>query len=171
MPEIGLLIDVPEPFGEQLREVRAEFGDPLADIVPSHVTLVPPVEVSEARWESLDTALAVAAAQIAPYPIRLRSTGTFRPVSPVVFVAVSVGISCTELLAQQVRAAVGGIDLDFPYHPHVTVAQDLDDATLDLAYDQLRDFECEFTVDHFTLYRHEADRGWEPRQRFGLGSS
>lgn len=169
MPEIGVLIDVPDPFGEQLREVRAEFGDPLADIVPSHVTLLPPVEVSDARWDGLDDALAGAAAQIDPYPIRLRSTGTFRPVSPVVFVAVSLGISCTELLAGQVRAAVGGLDLEFPYHPHVTVAQDLDDATLDRAYEQLRDFECEFTVEHFTLYRRDGD-AWEPSSIFALGS-
>lgn len=168
MPEIGILIDVPEPFGQQLCEVRADLGDPLAHIVPSHVTLVPPVEVTAERLETLDDALVGAAAQIAPYPIRLRGTGTFRPVSPVVFITVSLGISCTEILAQRVRAAVGGVDLDFPYHPHVTVAQDLDDARLDRAYEQLRDFECEFVVDRFTLYRRDADGEWLRHNTFDL---
>lgn len=168
MPEIGILIDVPDPFGQHLCEVRADFGDPLAGTVPSHVTLVPPVEVTPERLETLDYALADAAAQIAPYSIRLRGTGTFRPVSPVVFITVSLGISYTEILAQRVRAAVGGVDLEFPYHPHVTVAQDLDDDRLDQAYEQLRDFECEFTVDQFSLYCREADGEWVRQSTFEL---
>jgi 2'-5' RNA ligase len=169
VPGIGILIHVPEPFGQQLEQVRVDFEDPWAGTVPSHVTLVPPVEVTPECLEALDGSLADAAAQIAPYPIRLRGTGTFRPVSPVVFIAVSLGISCTELLAQRVRAAVGGVDLEFPYHPHVTIAQDLDDIRLDQAYEQLRDFECEFLVEEFSFYVHNDVTGWAAERDFVLG--
>ena len=78
--------------------------------------------------------------------MRLRGTGTFRPVSPVVFIAVSQGISYTEMLAKSVRRALGAPEPDFPFHPHVTIAHNLDDASLDQAYDELSTFECEFSV-------------------------
>ena len=52
-------------------------------------------------------ALERASATLPPFPMRLRGTATFRPVSPVVFVAVSQGISYTEMLAKSVRTALG----------------------------------------------------------------
>jgi 2'-5' RNA ligase len=100
----------------------------------------------------------------------LRGTGTFRPVSPVVFVAVSHGISYTEMLAQCVRDALDSPEPEFPFHPHVTVAHNLDDPSLDRAYEELADFECEFTVSEFALYHHQDDAGWVPQHAFALGS-
>jgi len=47
--------------------------------------------------------LAEVAAETAPYRIHLRGSGTFRPVSPVVFVSLAEGISSTEQLAVRCR--------------------------------------------------------------------
>ena len=69
------------------------------------------------------------------FRIRLRGTGTFRPVSPVVFVMVAEGISGCEQLAVSVRRGPLAVDLQFPYHPHVTVAHHLADGSLDRAFD------------------------------------
>ena len=169
MTTIGVSIPVPEPYGEMLREKRADFGDALAETVPTHVTLIPPTEVADDELEGVRLALDRASCRIPPFPMRLRGTGTFRPVSPVVFVAVSQGISYTEMLARCVRDALGTSDLEFPFHPHVTVAQNLDDSSLDRAYDELSDFECHFMVSEFALYHHEDGRGWVLQHRFPLG--
>ena len=169
MPTIGVAIPVPDPYGAMLREKRAGFGDPMAETVPSHVTLIAPTEVTDADLYAVCVALESASTALPPFPMRLRGTGTFRPVSPVVFVAVSQGISYTEMLAKCVRKALNVPDPDFPFHPHVTVAQNLDDASLDRAYDELHDFECHFFVDEFALYQHEADVGWVPQRTFALG--
>jgi 2'-5' RNA ligase len=165
---IGVAVPVPEPFGSLLREARASFGDPMASTVPTHITLTPPIEIDEPRLAALPANLHRATDDFPAYGIRLRGTGTFRPISPVVFVAVSEGISQTELLARRIRAALGITDLDFPYHPHVTVAHHLPDSGLDRAFDALAQFECQFRVADFALYHHDAERGWEPQQRFGL---
>jgi len=154
-----------------LRAKRASFGDPMAETVPSHVTLIAPSEVEESELESFCRVLARAAAALPAYPMRLRGTGTFRPVSSVVFIAVSQGISYTEILAQHVRALLGFPHPPFPYHPHVTVAHNLDDSVLDRAYDELSDFECEFVVEQIALYQHEDDVGWVPQRTFPLGSA
>lgn len=169
MTTIGVAIPIPDPFGALLRRKRAEFGDPMAETVPSHVTLIPPTEVDQDELEAVCGALERASTILLPYEMRLRGTGTFRPISPVVFVAVSQGISYTEMLAQFVRDALDSPMPEFPFHPHVTVAHNLDDASLDRAYEELRDFDCTFTVDQFALYHHEDGTGWVPQRSFSLG--
>jgi len=59
-------------------------------------------------------------------------------------------------------------ELQFPYHPHVTVAHHLDDDRLDQAFKELAGFECIFDVDRFSLYVHDADDGWVPTRDFVL---
>ncbi len=84
------------------------------------------------------------------------------------FVVVVEGISQCEVLAADVRRGPLETDLAFPYHPHVTVAHHLDEDALDTAFDDLADFEIEFDVDHFWLYSHDAETGWQPTSRFPL---
>jgi 2'-5' RNA ligase len=100
--------------------------------------------------------------------MHLRGTGTFRPVSPVVFVTVAAGISSCEQLAASVRRGPLRTKLQFPYHPHVTVAHHLADDLLDRAFAELGGFECDFVVDRFSLYVHEPGTGWVPTRDFPL---
>ena len=92
-----------------------------------------------------------------PFLLHLRGTATFRPVSPVVFIVVSEGISSCEMLANELRAGPLDQRLHYPYHPHVTVAHHLDDPALDIAFDTLSEFSCAFDVTEFHLYVHGAD--------------
>ena len=167
MPTIGVAIAVPEPYASELQTHRAMFGDPLALAIPSHVTLVPPTEVVDDLDRVLDH-LALVAERHQAFGLRLRGTATFRPVSPVVFVAVTEGISACEMLAHDVRQGPLGQKLEFPYHPHVTVAHHLDEAALDEAYDALADYACAFDVDAFSLYVHGDDGVWRPEATFAL---
>lgn len=170
MLTMGVAIAIPEPYGTELRTKRASFGDPMAETVPSHVTLMPPTDVTEDDFNGVCGTLQEAAASLHPFAMRLRGTGTFRPVSPVVFIAVSQGISYTEILAKAVRTKLDAPEPNFPFHPHVTVAHNLDDDALDRAYDELADFECAFQVEGFHLYLHEGAEGWTPRHEFRLGT-
>ncbi|WP_293786745.1 2'-5' RNA ligase family protein [uncultured Aeromicrobium sp.] len=168
MSTIGVAIAVPEPFGEQLRAKRRSYGDIMAETVPSHVTLVPPTQVDDVQLGRLAEALTQVAAIIPSFRMTLQGTGTFRPISPVVFVAVSEGISVTELLAQAIRQAIDLPEPQFPFHPHVTVAHHLDDEALDRAFEDLRDFRCSFEVSQFSLYVHDEVHGWKTERTFRL---
>jgi 2'-5' RNA ligase len=136
--------------------------------IPTHITLMPPFEIGPGDLDKVEQHLAEAAAGTPPFRVHLRGTGTFRPVSPVVFVTVVEGISGCEQLAYAVRTGPLSIDLQFPYHPHVTVAHHLDDGRLDRAFDELSDFECAFEADHFSLYVHDDGTGWVPTRDFAL---
>jgi 2'-5' RNA ligase len=165
---MGVAIAVPEPYGSRLRELRAGFGDSLARTVPSHVTLLPPLDIGADDLDETCALLDKTAGTIPSFRMRLSGTGSFRPISPVVYVAVHGGYVATEVLAGQLRAAVAAPPAAFPFHPHVTVAQNLDDPTLDRAHETLRDFECEFEVSEFALYLHDDAAGWEPQHTFDL---
>jgi 2'-5' RNA ligase len=164
---IGVAIAIPEPWGAELERWRASFGDPQASAIPAHVTLLPPTRVPDDEIGDVQTHLADAAADVAPFPVLLRGTGTFRPVSPVVFVSLASGIAGCEALEQRVRSGPLARELEFPYHPHVTVAHDLPDPVLDGAFDALAAFEASFTVEHFVIYVH-VDGAWTPRSSFDL---
>jgi 2'-5' RNA ligase len=165
---IGVAIAVPDPWGAQLQEYRTSLGDPSAHGIPTHITLMPPFEVDDGHLPEVEKHLAESAASKPAFRIHLRGTGTFRPVSPVVFVTVVRGISSCEQLALSVRSGPLATDLMFPYHPHVTVAHDLEDDLLDRAFEELAHFECEFDADHFLLYTHDPVLGWRPTREFAL---
>lgn len=170
MPTIGVALAIPDPWARQLQDYRTAIGDTTATQIPTHVTLVPPTDVTDDEIMVVEHHLEVAAAEVEGFRMRLRGTGTFRPVSPVVFVTVAEGISQCEVLAALCRRGPLALDLTFPYHPHVTVAHHLDDGTLDKAFDELADFECIFQADRFALYAHHEDQGWQPTREFPLGS-
>lgn len=168
MTTIGVSLAVPDPWGPRLQEYRVGLGDTAAAGIPTHITLVPPVEVAETDLAGVVEHLACAARDTAAFDVHLRGTGTFRPVSPVVFVSLVEGISGCELLAKTVAQGPLARESEFPYHPHVTVAHHLSEELLDRAFDEQADFECEFTADRFWLYVHHSELGWAPAHEFRL---
>lgn len=168
---IGVAIEIPEPFGSRLEAARKSVSDPQAGKVPAHVTLLPPTLLPDDRIGMVCDHLEHAAAQLDPFKILLRGTGTFRPVSQVVFVALAAGISECEQLEECIRSGILRQDLRFNYHPHVTIAHDVSSADLDRAFESMAGFEAEFLVDRFTLYTYTDAGEWRRTRDFTLGSS
>lgn len=166
---IGVAIAIPPPYGQELQGWRRSFGDPMADVIPPHITLLPPTDVDAGELRHIGKHLTAVAASGAPFEVHLRGTATFRPVSPVVFVTLARGISHCEMLANAVRTGPLLVELHFPYHPHVTVAHNLADDSLDRAFSDLADFEAKFSVDAFGLYEHRPDGLWVQQRTFPLG--
>lgn len=168
---IGVAIAIPEPYAGELQQWRERFGDPHARSIPTHVTLVPPVPVDTEMLPLIEEHLSLVAERESSFPILLRGTATFRPVSPVVFVALAQGISDCERIASKARRGPLACELSFPYHPHVTVAHDLPEETLDRAFAELADYEARFSVWGFSLYEHGSDGVWRPQRDFPFGVS
>jgi 2'-5' RNA ligase len=165
---LGVAISIPSPWAEQLSEWRVRVGDPEGGRVPPHVTLLPPTAVEGPTRAEIDGHLAKAAAGTAPFEMHLSGTGTFRPVSDVVFVVVAAGIAQCEQLESRVRSGPLGRDTRFPYHPHVTVAHDIPAEGLDAAYEGLADFEARFPVTGFTAFEQGEAGVWLPYREFVL---
>ena len=171
MPTIGVAIALPEPWASELQDYRTALGDETATLIPTHITLVPPVDLTEDQIEAAEEHLEVAAAGAEPFEIHLRGTGTFRPVSPVVFVTLVEGISQCEALAERVRQGPLDVPLQFPFHPHVTIAHHMPESVMDRAFDELAGFDCTFEAGQFHLYRHDEEHSWRPSRDFALATT
>lgn len=170
---IGVSISVPEPHGSLLQQRRAGFGDAAAHGIPTHVTLLPPTEVDSTALPAIEAHLVDVAAAGRPFPMRLSGTGTFRPLSPVVFVQIVEGAEACTWLQKQVRDASGPVarELQFPYHPHVTVAHSISEEAMDRAFAELADYEADWPCTGFALYQQGADAVWRKLRDYAFGGT
>jgi len=158
---------VPDPHGPALDTYRTRIeGQPPP--TPAHITLVPPTVTPGSRVDGVVAHVSSVASAHSPFSVHLRGTGTFRPVSPVVFVGLVDGSTSCHTLAADLRTGPLRSEQAFPYHPHVTIAHDLPDARLDEAYRALATFEARYPVAALTVY--ENRRGsWQVVDEFPLG--
>lgn len=165
---IGVAVGIPEPYATELQEWRQKLGDPMAFAIPPHVTLLPPTEVDPADRPLIEKHLGAVAERQWPFEMQLRGTGSFRPVSPVVFVALAAGISGCERLEKAVRTGPLDRPRRFNYHPHVTVAHDVPEPLLERAFTELADYRAWFEVTSFGLFERDADGVWHAERAFPL---
>lgn len=168
MTTVGILLVIPEPYGGELQVQRAAYGDPAVSGVPAHVTLLPPTEIDQGQLPGIEEHLAAVAAEHRPFRMRLRGTGSFRPVSQVVFIKVTEGTQNCVALEAGVRSGALARELQFPYHPHVTLAHDLDQDTLDAAYQEFAGYDARFDLAGFGLYQQQPDGRWKVRRVFSF---
>ncbi|WP_052680998.1 MULTISPECIES: 2'-5' RNA ligase family protein [unclassified Frankia] len=169
LADIGVAIGIPEPYRTELQDWRERLGDPNAALIVPHVTLLGPTTVRLADLPAIERHLAHIAPPNAPFTIRLQGSGTFRPLSPVVFVALVAGAARCATLAAAVRSGPLDRPLNFAYHPHVTVAHDIAEDGLDRAYEALADYQAQFEVRGFGLYERGADLRWRQLRFYPFG--
>jgi 2'-5' RNA ligase len=167
--EIGVAIGIPEPYTSELQGWRERLGDPNAADIPPHVTLLPPTELQTDDLAEAEEHLQIVALHHAPFTMHLRGSGTFRPISPVVFVPLVQGIGECERLESDVRSGPLAREVKFPYHPHVTVAHDVAEPMLDRAFLDLASYDARFQVWGFSLFEKGKDGVWRPQRDFPFG--
>jgi len=168
--DIGVAIGLPEPYTSELQSWRERLGDPNAADIPPHVTLLPPTAVRTDDLHEVEDHLRQIAETSEPFMMHLRGSGTFRPISPVVFVPLVQGIGECERLELAVRSGPLLREVKFPYHPHVTVAHEVADPLLDKAFDELATYDARFRVWGFSLFEKGVDEVWRPQRDFAFGA-
>lgn len=183
---IGVAIALPSHYAAQVRAVREAAGDPMADVVPPHITLLPPTAVDVDSLDEVMRHLRNVAAGTQPFDVRLDQVGTFRPVSPVVYLSLRSGAQECDRLQMRVRDRRGPLarSLSFPFHPHVTLAHEVAEDGLDTAARKGEDLTMDFTVTELHLYRHRSrpaghgggrcsasEGGWDVVAAFAFGGS
>jgi 2'-5' RNA ligase len=168
---VGVAVAIPQPHAQVLTSWRRRVGDPSAELVFPHVTLLPPTAAEPGDLPDIEKHLTDVADHRRPFLMHLAGTGTFRPTTPVVFVQVARGVGDCEELEKAIRRGPLERELTYPYHPHVTVAHDIGDDGLDAAYDGLAGFIARFEVTSFVLFSRDDDQRWHWRREFPLGAA
>jgi 2'-5' RNA ligase len=162
-----VVVAIPDPLATELRRWRRSFGDSLADRIPAHITLVTTTPVAD--WQgALEHVRAVAGAQL-PFTVSIKGTSSFRPVSPVVYLNVDRGFGACVDLHQRLQQGPLARALPFPFHPHVTIAHDIDPGGLDSAEETLSDFEASFEAAGIGLYLHDGSGEWQLQEELTFG--
>ncbi|WP_045730142.1 2'-5' RNA ligase family protein [Pseudarthrobacter chlorophenolicus] len=165
---VGVILGFPPDIAAELQQWRASFGDPLAGVVPAHITLVTTTPTHD--WEATLAHVRDVARRQSPFMVTIAGTGSFRPVSPVVFIKVEDGFEeCVEL-HEKLQQGPLQRDLPFAFHPHVTIAHDVSPESLDEAETVLKDYKATFPVVSMGLYEHDADGIWQLREELDFGT-
>jgi 2'-5' RNA ligase/8-oxo-dGTP pyrophosphatase MutT (NUDIX family) len=167
---LGVIVLLPEPVAAHVQAWRRALRDPARDLIPPHLTLVPPQTVAAARREAAVDLLDRAAATAVPGLIELRGAATFLPDSPVAFLVVTEGEPTLRALERALRAP----PLDqraFPFHPHVTLTQDRPAAELEAAARELAGFHALFALPKVTLTEEDERGGWHVLHQAAVGGS
>jgi GNAT superfamily N-acetyltransferase len=144
--------------------LRRALGDGSLGRIAPHLTLVPPVNVRE---EDVPAALAVlrsaAAAQGGPMAVRLGPAATFSPANPVVFLSVGAEGGAVQRLRDAVFVPPLERPLTWPFHPHVTLADEVPSVErIDAALVALADYVADTTFEGVALLEEGDGRVWRP---------
>lgn len=161
---LGVAIEIASPGRDVLEKARRRF-DPDGVDMPPHVTILAPIDVDADAMPAVVRHLTAVAGATAPFHLELDGAETFRPVTPVVFVGVGAGASHCVALESRVRSGDMAVELRYPYHPHVTIAHDVDDEVLDEALVELASFRFAQDVSSMGLYEN-VDGSWVLVQEF-----
>ncbi len=160
---LGVALLLPPPVATEIDALRRACGDPALTKVPSHLTLVPPVNVrDDRRGEALDI-LRTAAAATRPFTLELGPPASFLPVNPVLYLAVG-GSGLDALHALRDRAFVDPLarPLTHPFVPHVTVADELAVDRIEAALVALSGYRATVTFERVHLLQEGDGRVWSP---------
>jgi 2'-5' RNA ligase len=140
----ALVSYIPEPLAGFLDRLRQELVPNC--FLRAHITILPPrpsTTSAEVAWAQLGEAVL----RFRPFDIELNTVQVF-PVSDVIYI--SIGTGEKQLREMHTALNIGGVKYKepFPFHPHVTLAQELKSDELDeLAHVARRRWE-EFRFDH-----------------------
>lgn len=166
----ALVSYIPGTLGEFLDRLREEL---VAGCKPhAHVTILPPRPTTadlQANRRTIEDRLD----RFGSFQVGFTGVQIFQK-SNVIYAALDQG--GTELAAMHAALAVEGLEFDekFPYHPHVTLAQDLDPATvpqvLELATRRWRESALArtFVVDSLTFVQNRGGSNWIDLAQFDL---
>ena len=167
---LGVIVLLPEPVAAHVQAWRRAFRDPARDLIPPHLTLVPPQMVAEEDLRAAVGLVDRAAADSAPGVVELRGAATFLPETPVTYLVVSEGVPILRALEEALRTP----PLDqrtFPFHPHVTVTQDRPPEELEAVADDLSAFHAVFPLPELTLMEEDEHAGWRVIHQATVGAS
>jgi 2'-5' RNA ligase len=158
---VALLLD--PPLSDEVNGLRRALGDPSLLRIVAHLTLVPPVNV---RAEQVPAALArlrLAARSVrGPLRLTLGSASTFHPDNPVVYLEVGGEAEQLRRLRDACFAPPLERRLSWPWVPHVTLADGIEERLIPAALDALAGFSAVVEIERVTLLEEQSGRRWIP---------
>jgi 2'-5' RNA ligase len=168
----ALVIYIPEPLGTFLDDLRRE-------LVPhynphAHVSVLPPRPLS-VEWQVASGQVRSLAETWAPFEVELTDIAVF-PNTDVIYIEVGAGGSELRAMHAAMNSGALACNEPFPYHPHITLAQELPPAGVtaarELAVRRWEEFQGprQFRADRAVFVQNAVDNIWIDLAEYPLGS-
>jgi 2'-5' RNA ligase len=171
-----LAIIPPEPVLDKVNQIKEHFKTTYnckaALRSPAHITLHMPFTWKEKKEGEMIDILARASKNYKPFKIHLQNYAAFPP--RVIYINVKPNEYLIEMqkdlegVAKRELNLFNANRLDYPYHPHMTVAfRDLKKDLFKLAWDEFesKQYAPSFEVNAFTLLKHDG-KEWKQLKQF-----
>lgn len=123
---LGVALLLPPPHDREVDALRQACDDGALGRIPSHLTLVPPVNVREDAMADALRVLREAAASVIPFTLQLGPPATFLPDNPTLHLPASgPGRDALQILRDRVFTPPLKRPLTWPFVPHVTLADEM----------------------------------------------
>jgi 2'-5' RNA ligase len=161
---------LPDPIGRFVNQLRRELVPQCS--ARAHVTILPPRPLAcsaDSAWRELRQRLAGEP----PIQIELREVKLF-PASDVIYISIGYGYEELERLHRKLANGHCLFNEAWRYHPHITLAQQLDPtgvaASLDLAVHRWNEFKSArcLALDHLTWVQNTWENDWQDLEQFDL---
>jgi 2'-5' RNA ligase len=120
--QFALVTYIPDPLGQFLDELRLELAPQCNP--HAHVSVLPPRPISK-PWQEVVERLRTLTGEFAPFEVEAGEIAIF-PVTSVIYIEIARGAGNLHAM----HRVLADHDLAFPekfeYHPHITLAQELD---------------------------------------------
>ena len=166
----ALVSYLPDPLASFLNSLRNDLVDECH--AKAHVTILPPRPLlgpSSDAWDQLQARLQ----DFPPFEVELGQIQVF-PVTDVVYLSVAAGHAQLKQLHDALNIGRLAFEEPFTYHPHLTLAQEIEPEKLAAAIERAtrswRDFghARSFTVDRLTFVQNTLENRWMDLNAFQL---
>ena len=158
----ALVIYIPDPLGRFLDDLRRELAP---DCNPhAHVSVLPPRPLT-VEWQAAAGQARALTAGWTPFEVELTGLQIF-PVTNVIYL--EIGAGAEELRRMHTAMNAGALEFEepFPYHPHITLAQEIPQqevrAIYELAQRRWREYRGSgvFRAERTVFVRNMLDNCW-----------
>jgi len=170
--QFALVSYIPDPLGAFLDQLRLELTPQCNP--HAHVTVLPPRPIAtECDLKDLMSFLEQSARLAVPFEVTLGEIEVF-PVSNVIYLSLARGEGPLRVLYDSLNVGWLEYCCPFPYHPHITVAQDLTGEQAEelarVARERWRDYQGprRFTVEWLSFVQNVAPGMWVDLARLPL---
>jgi len=176
----ALVSYLPGPLAELLDEIRHDFAP--ESRAKAHVTILPPRPLLEFAGETSDQGIAEAMEQLRvrllefpPFKVALGEIEIFEG-TQVIYVSIQNGFTELERMHAALNTGRVAFQEPYPYHPHVTIAQELAPEDVHNAAQFARWRWSEFKhsrsawIDRLTFVQNTIENCWTDLAMLNLGS-
>jgi len=162
---LGVALLIPGVAGTEVDALRRAVGADDVERLPSHLTLVPPVNVHDDDHDAALDLLRDAAHRTKPFHLTLGPPRTFLPINPVLYLEVGGDVAAVDGLRDRIFRPPLERNLTWPFQPHVTLLDQGTEAHIRAAVDALADYRVTFELERVHLLKEHNEEGvrvWRP---------